>query len=533
MIKEILKDKDVRYAMMAALVFHILFSGSLIAFKNLEIVLQATPWTSIFYFMRGQLVTFLTCFMFFLGSTIHRHVKIAVGLTLFAGGAFVHYYCSNIDVIITPHIVRLFLKNDISESMQLLDIKAIMWTATGVACYFSIDFWAEKSNFRFNNKWKILIIVCCGALSTYFGILQPSKKIILPKVKLLASYQPWQTLQSLYYYVVHDENVIERRQIFDKKLYTMSRNEDVVSVLVIGESARHDHFGILGYERDTTPGLKNIKDVFAFRAESCQSVTFTSIECMLSHKSREEFDIYDNYESALSILRKLGFKTAWLGTQNCIKMLDFINGGFYQEPEILILSQHFGVANYFKHDKDLLPYLKHFLTTKDKRKMIVLHTYGSHWNYSQRYPDEFDYWQPSSKFENRVFDYSPNDIGEDVLVNAYDNSIRYTDDFLKNVIEILKPYNSFMIYVSDHGQSLGEGGVFMHGSSNRAVRSEQFAIPLIFWASKQFYKSHLGLKQRLSELHDMTLDHDYIFHSLLRCNGVKSDIIRDDLSLCP
>ena len=168
----------------------------------------------------------------------------------------------------------------------------------------------------------------------------------------------------------------------------------------------------------------------------------------------------------------------------------------------------------------MLPYFESEIA-KTNKSLIVLHTTGSHWNYSARYPQKFSKFAPSCDELSGKRDHSA--CGIDRLVNSYDNSILYTDYFLSEVIERLQGKNAFVIYVSDHGESLGEDGFYGHGGD---IRPEQMKVPLLVWFSDKFLKNK-SLKTNIQPL-----SHDNIFHSLLHCSDVKSEIIDPEMSLC-
>jgi glucan phosphoethanolaminetransferase (alkaline phosphatase superfamily) len=164
--------------------------------------------------------------------------------------------------------------------------------------------------------------------------------------------------------------------------------------------------------------------------------------------------------------------------------------------------------------------------SKPGKKFIVLHTSGSHWNHSARYPEAFGVFKPTCPNIKNI-DQSGCTLEE--LVNSYDNSILYTDYIISQVIERVKNQNAFLIYVSDHGESLGENGVFAHGSH---MTPEQKIIPFIFWGSDSFIKKHPKLLKRLSRRQREELNHDHIFHSVLDCAGVEGEIVDHAMSLC-
>ncbi|MES2214573.1 MAG: phosphoethanolamine transferase, partial [Pseudomonadota bacterium] len=303
---------------------------------------------------------------------------------------------------------------------------------------------------------------------------------------------------------------------------------DIVGVLVIGESARYDHFGINNYQRDTTPNLTKTSNLFTFKAKAIANLTYLSVPYMISKSPMDKIESATHETSFLSVLTKLGFNTGWIGTQSILKYLKGHDAEtMYDEVNISIIPGGSALYPMNAHDEVLLPYFENFIKDGGK-EFMVLHTSGSHWNYVMRYPEEYEKFKPTCPYQAKTDHTYCTPEG---LINSYDNSILYTDAILARVIEKLKDKNAFLIYASDHGESLGEGGVYGHGSD---MTFEQLTIPFIFWASDKFFENNPGLKQSLGKMQEagVELSHDYIFHSVLDCSGVKSNAINQDLSLC-
>jgi glucan phosphoethanolaminetransferase (alkaline phosphatase superfamily) len=318
------------------------------------------------------------------------------------------------------------------------------------------------------------------------------------------------------------------KKIDISNLYQFSdlSDDNIVGVLVIGESARYDHFGINGYERNTTPLISKIPNLFSFKASACANITYNSVPCMLTRFTGKEIDRVMEESGFLSILTKLGFNTDWIGTQSLLQYFKSIDSNTaYDEVNMAILPGGSALYKMNDYDEVMLPYLENILT-KQGKKFIVLHTSGSHWNYAARYPENYKIFTPTCSSKSKI-DQSSCTIEE--LINSYDNSILYTDYILDQIIKLLTDKNAFMIYVSDHGESLGEDGVFAHGSH---MTLEQTTIPLIFWSSNSFIEHHPKLLNNLSKRMNQNLSHDNIFHSTLDCAGIEGEIIDKSMSLC-
>lgn len=299
--------------------------------------------------------------------------------------------------------------------------------------------------------------------------------------------------------------------------------DDVTVVLVIGETARHDHMGVLGYARDTTPGLSRMKNLAAFRAQSCDTVTRLSLACMFVRP--EGVQLSDGFapdvireEKVFSVFRSLGFSMDLFAMQAEAGFYHRVGPDFYKLREVIAAQPGNGGAAL---DGMLLPEVEQSLQRRTTgRHMIVLHLKGSHFEYSKRYPREFARWQPECKGVDRV-------CSREKLVNAYDNSLLYTDHVLTELTRLLEGRKALLLYTSDHGESIEEGRHF-HGTPRAIAPPEQRRVPLVFWASEPLLadpvhrQAFARLKARAADASRQPVAHQHLFASMLGCLSVRS-----------
>ena len=282
-----------------------------------------------------------------------------------------------------------------------------------------------------------------------------------------------------------------------------------VCVLVIGESARRDHFSLYGYERETNPLLAS-DDVTALMAKSAATYTTAGVKAILDHKPVSKlYEILPNY------LHRAGVDVVWR-TSN------------WGEPPLHI-ERYYKAAEHLKerypnedsrYDEILLAGLKEEILSSTKNKLlIVLHTSISHGpTYFKKYPKEFELFAPvCTTVEMSKADH-------DELINAYDNTILYTDYILHSLIGILKDIperRACMLFVSDHGESLGENNLYMHGVPMSIAPKEQVEIPFIVWSSDPTLK--------IKNIEEAEQYH--IFHSVLDFLGIESPIFNSEMTI--
>ena len=415
----------------------------------------------------------------------------------------------------------------------------VMIDATTIENVFNTRY-SEASGFFSWGLW--LFIVGAGLLPAFYCLLQP---VVIGKARQLAVYcgsalavvlvmalvnvnqtlwisqhdtelggllQPWSYVVNTCRVVssYHDEQA-EEIKLPDG---TIGDHEKAVVVLVIGESARKANFQLYGYGRNTNPRLSRQERLKVYQATSCATYTTAGSKAILEPKnSGDLYELLPNYAF------RTGVDVVWR-TSN------------WGEPPIHIdeyvtdtdLSTQYPDADK-DHDGILLAGLRERIESSQKDKvLIVLHTSTSHGpRYADKYPKEFEVFKPVAK----NIEEGEKNIG--MLVNAYDNTILYTDflvDSLINTLRSLSEWHSAMIFISDHGESLGENKVFMHGLPMKLAPKVQYEIPFLVWTSENFRR----YKRTPEELPEV-LEQHYIFHSVLNLLSIQSPAYNKDFDL--
>jgi len=282
-----------------------------------------------------------------------------------------------------------------------------------------------------------------------------------------------------------------------------------VLVLVIGESARSRNFSLYGYEKNTNPLLSRTENVHHFDATSCATYTTAGVKCMLEHA-----DTGDLYEILPNYLHRNGVEVVWRSANWGEPPVHIEK---YQRREDLEAGcEGEGCA----YDEILLAGLREQILSSEKDKtLIILHTSTSHGpEYNKKYPPRFEAFAPVCNSVELA------ECSYEELINAYDNTIVYTDHILHRIIEDLKTldgHKSAMLFVSDHGESLGEKNLYMHGLPKGIAPREQYEIPFIVWTSE----GSKGLKPNES------LTQHHIFHSVLHFLGVESAVYDEGMNV--
>lgn len=291
-----------------------------------------------------------------------------------------------------------------------------------------------------------------------------------------------------------------------------ARKRPALFVLVVGETARARNFGLNGYERPTTPRLSAL-DVINFPdAQACGTSTEVSLPCMFSHFGRRNYDEEKilGHESVLHVIARAGFKVLWRDNQSgCKGVCDGLPAEQMDHAKVEALcAEGQCLDEVLLHGADTLARDTH------GNLFLVMHQLGSHGPaYFKRYPAVFKKFTPACENEDLRH------CTQAEIVNAYDNSLLYTDFFLGKLIDFLDraqaTHDTAMLYVSDHGESLGEGGLYLHGVPQSIAPDVQRKVPFVMWLSPAFKREFHVSDKCLRERAGKPVSHDNLFHSLL------------------
>jgi lipid A ethanolaminephosphotransferase len=318
---------------------------------------------------------------------------------------------------------------------------------------------------------------------------------------------PWSYTVNLSLFYIHESKKNEKEILLPKA--TIKDNQKSVVILIIGESARSQNFSLYGYSKNTNPLLSKISNLYHFKANSVATYTTAGVKGILEHTRTDDlYEILPNY------LFRNNVEVIWRTTNWGEPPIHIEQ---YQNREALLPFCKSENSNY---DEVLFAGIKEqILVSKKNKILIVLHTSTSHGpTYSKKYPPQFEVFKPVC---NSV---ELGKCSQTELINGYDNTIVYTDYILSNVIENLKQlkqYNSTMIFISDHGESLGEKNLYMHGLPLSIAPKEQYEIPFIVWLSNSSKK--IKPNKILSQGH--------VFHSVLNFLKIESPIYNEDLNI--
>lgn len=293
-------------------------------------------------------------------------------------------------------------------------------------------------------------------------------------------------------------------------------------VIVVGETVRAANWGLSGYTRQTTPQLAKRAVINYLDVASCGTSTAVSVPCMFSPLGREDYDkrYIERHESLLDVFEHAGIDVLWLDNQSgCKGVCDGV-----KSDSIAISDYPWLCQDGRCFDGVLVEELKRRVRRASGDTVIVLHQLGNHGpSYYQRYPDDFRRFTPTCD----TADLSR--CSQQQIVNSYDNAILYTDHLLGQLIDFLGEQQRFaasLIYLSDHGESLGEHGLYLHGLPYAIAPDEQTHVPLVWWLSTDMQR-RAGIDAACLKAHaDQPYSQANLFHTALGIMDVATTVYR-------
>jgi len=299
-------------------------------------------------------------------------------------------------------------------------------------------------------------------------------------------------------------------------------------IFVLGEAARYDHFSLNGYKRDTNPNLEKINNLINFpNVHSCGTETAVSVPCMFSPYNRSDYSDKKakHTDSVIDVINRAGVNVLWRdndsGSKNVASRIKN-----YQDFNHAHIKPY---CNDFECHDDVLFYkLQDWVNEHNNSKpiLIVLHTKGSHGpDYYKRYPKEYNKFKPVCK-TNQL-----QDCKKEEVVNGYDNTILYTDHILAKTIQFLKQneknYRVAMYYIADHGESLGENGIYLHGLPYFIAPDVQKHPASVAWFGQNFDINISCVKKIANKAYS----HDNLFSTLLGLLDVKTKVYNPKMDI--
>ena len=443
--------------------------------------------------------------------------------------SFTAYFMDTYNVVIDDSMIRNALQTDIKESSDLFSLKLIIYFLL-LGLLPSIFIYKSQIIYRdFFKELRAKVVSIAGSLILIAVIIFSSSKFytsFFREHKSLRYYtNPTYWIYSIGYYGYKAANsgpIVIKKIGLDAKVIREPKEPHKLVVLVVGEAARADHFSLNGYKRETNPLLSKRDDIINFsNFYSCGTSTAVSVPCMFSPLTRKEYSHkkFIRLENAMDVVAHTKeVAILWVDNNSDPKgVMDRLSYIDYKNSK----------CNGECRDIGMLKFLPQFIEKNRNRDiLIVLHQMGNHGPaYYKRYPKEFEKFTPVCK-TNQLEKCTKEQIN-----NAYDNALVYTDYFLNSTIELIKKYpeyQSAMLYISDHGESLGENGIYLHGMPYFMAPDAQKHVAAFIWVSQNFKGVNI---EKLKSNRDKEYSQDNLFSTILGLLNIQTKAYNKNMDI--
>ena len=455
------------------------------------------------------------------------------------GAASASYFMNAYGIVIHRLMIQNVVETDVSEAGGLFSGRLLFWLLLSIIPALMV----ARTRLTFGSlrgeAWSkvkttaialVLILLLIFSMSAQYASFFRNHKDIRQRAN------PLNFIYAAMSYAAQSNEVVVVAPIgTDAQLMpqALAATKPNLIILVVGETARADHFGINGYERDTTPQLAQENIINFSQVHSCGTETAVSVPCMFSQLARNDYTDKKakSQESVLDVIHRAGIPVYWRDNNSSCKgvcdRVEYENIQQWTLPEVCNERECFDNALLHQLDEKLATMQG---TRGAQTKLIVLHQKGSHGpDYYHRYPSDAEVFKPTCQ-TNQLHDCKDQEV-----VNAFDNTIRYTDQFLAKTIEWLRTnetnYNTAMIYFSDHGESLGENGLYLHGMPYVLAPEAQKHVPMFMWFSTGFEQAQAIDRTCLQQRTGDEFTHDNLFHTLLGLTQVSTKVYDPTLDM--
>ena len=455
---------------------------------------------------------------------------------LFALSAVTSFYMDQLGIVIDREMIQNVVTTTITEGKHLITVPFVLWVGLAGLVPAVLVLFIRLSHRGFvTSIWQnLLAFVLCGV--GFVGLIATDLKgnasVLRTRIDLKSSFQPLAPIVETFRYgaMLTRSATLEFNEIgLDAVLAEDFKAAKIpkLTVVVIGETARAQNFSLGGYKRITNPELAK-KDIAYFdNVSSCGTSTAVSLPCMFSKFNRAaySFERGKSHENVLDVIQRAGYRVEWIdnntGDKGLAARAIYSSVTYANDPEFCGEGECLdGILGAAVADR---------LGGIDSDTVLVLHQIGSHGpSYYLRYPQASERFQPACRTSNF------SDCTAQELTNAYDNTIAYTDKVLADLIELLAAQSGLstsMIYVSDHGESLGEKGLYLHGAPYFMAPDQQTKVPMLIWLSDEYQRDTGATLECLTAKPAPDYSHANLFHTLLGMTGVETSLRDPELDI--
>lgn len=489
-------------------------------------------------FISSMPIVLFCCLNIIFTLLLLPYIRKPIAIAFILIGAAASYFMYSFNIVIDGNMTQNALETNLNETLDLFSLQMIVWlTFLGIIPSLIVALIKIKPSASF---WRfiwfktvniivsalVIILIALFFYKDYAPFFRNNKDIVKTLV-------PSNVVSSL---INNVKNYIDARQPFvqigldaHKAAAFTEQPKKTLLILVLGETARAENFSLGGYEKDTNPLLSKRENLSYFsNVSSCGTATAVSIPCMFSNMTRKEYKSSraQHTENVLDILARAKVNVLWRDNDGgCKGVCDRLPSEDMTKLKLPQLCQDGACL-----DEILLYKLDDYINQLDNDSIIVLHQMGSHGpTYYRRYPQEYRRFTPTCDTNNIQ------NCDTSSLHNTYDNTIVYTDAVIDKTISLVQKhsdkFNTAVLYLSDHGESLGENGLYLHSAPYALAPSQQTHVPMLLWTSPDYLQAQKLDEKCLAQERHNAFSQDNLFHSLLGIFSIQTNEYKPELDM--
>lgn len=514
--------------------FLMLFSVYIAVFLNIAYYrqvlanLQLTSFQNVLVFLSMPVVAFSVINILLTIASFLWLDRILIAIFILVS-ASAQYFIMNYGIIIDRSMITNMLDTTPSETLALVTPQLLFAILVLGLLMVIVAFWIKIKktqpvwkSFVFRLASLVLSVALIALVATFF--YKDYASLFRNDKELVKSLSPSNSIVASYSYYSHHKldnlPLVKIGEDAKQNPKMLAGPKKTLTILVLGETSRADNFSLSGYSRDTNPLLAKDNVVYFPHTTSCGTATAVSVPCMFSNMPRAHYDeeLASHQEGLLDVIQRAGINVLWKendgGCKGACDRVPHEDVTSLDLPDMCIKGEC--------HDEILFNKLDDYIKNLKGNGVIVLHTIGSHGpTYYHRYPASFRKFTPTCD-TNEIQTCS-----SEQLVNTYDNTILYIDFIVDKAITVLKQndanFTTSLVYLSDHGESLGESGVYLHGMPYAIAPVQQKHVPMLIWLSED-YKKRFGINESClkKEAANNSYSQDNLFSTMLGLTGTET-----------
>ena len=479
------------------LLFHLLLNVSVVLFitgaSYYHTPLEGLKDTSIYMLHLFMLQTTVAGILYFL--SLNKWVFRIVFSALFLFYCGFSFWAYSQDISITLPLIQSVIETKPDIAIEVITLPYALFFLAAIGTLYFIH--NKHQKIQPSKGFKILVLPALACIFLFYFLEQKRPGSLKNRL-------PYNLISGLTEYF-EKPNLKLQTKLLDFEF----KEDSIIFVFVLGETVRADHIGLNGYDRNTTPLLSLENNLISYKSlYTNNTYTGASVPQILTDQNLETNE--GVFTSIYSVAKKANFKTTWIGNQTLEKSFSPIVN---TNDEVILVDKYKSVFSFDKELDEIMLAALDSILPKQERQFITIQMIGSHWWYENRYTEKHRKFTP-------VIDskYIPS-LTKEQIVNSYDNTIVYLDYFLTEIINRLRSEDvpTIMLYISDHGEHLGEDGKWLHAQGGEAAMNPAYMI----WFSDNFNEKYPQRTTDLKIKKDTRMTTDVVFYETLKILGIN------------